>query len=220
MRPSRGAYAADRAAALSGVPVSSVHRWAHENVLVPSASLQRPKLWSYTDLMGLRIVHWLIQAGTAANGAMVPRATMPSVREALRQLQELDFGLCTRDRGAAVTVDRRGRIQLVAEPDLQVSVGESLMATDDELLTVTDAFVTAAGGRGPDLNRPRPGLRIAAGRLGGSPHVAHTRVESQALASLVLAGLPKATVYALYPSVSREAINEALDLERQLQSTG
>lgn len=52
----RGAYPADRAAALSGVPVSTVHWWARHDVLVPSISAQRVKLWSYPDLMGLRII--------------------------------------------------------------------------------------------------------------------------------------------------------------------
>ena len=39
------------------------------------------------------------------------------------------------------------------------------------------------GGTGPDLLRPRPQLRIVPGKLGGSPHVEHTRLETLALAS-------------------------------------
>lgn len=52
-----GAYTADRAAALSGVPKSTIHYWARKEVLVPSISPERVKLWSYTDLLGLRTIY-------------------------------------------------------------------------------------------------------------------------------------------------------------------
>src|SRR5262249_54325081 len=48
-----GAYTADRAAALSGVPKSTLHWWARHDVLVPSVSATKVMLWSYADLMGL-----------------------------------------------------------------------------------------------------------------------------------------------------------------------
>jgi uncharacterized protein (DUF433 family) len=54
------------------------------------------------------------------------------------------------------------------------------------------------------------------GKLGGSPHVVHTRVESQALGSLAASGLESAKIYRLYPDVTTKAIDDALDLERQL----
>ena len=40
----RGAYPAERAAALSGVTLSTVHWWARNDVLVPSVSVERVKL--------------------------------------------------------------------------------------------------------------------------------------------------------------------------------
>ena len=36
-----------RASALSGVPLRTLHRWASEEVLIPSVSAQRTKLWSF-----------------------------------------------------------------------------------------------------------------------------------------------------------------------------
>jgi len=47
-----GCYEAPRAAALSGVPVSTVYYWARTRVVVPTVSPERKKLWSYADLMG------------------------------------------------------------------------------------------------------------------------------------------------------------------------
>ena len=42
-------------------------------------------------------------------------------------------------------------------------------------------------------------------------------LESQAVAALDVRGLPVAKIYRLYPDVSHEAIDEALDLEAQLR---
>lgn len=74
--------------------------------LVPSISAQRVKLWSYPDLMGLRIIYWLRQVKEAPDGAAVPRTTTPAVRRALAQLSELDLRLWSEDTGATVRVDR------------------------------------------------------------------------------------------------------------------
>lgn len=54
-----GCYEGPRAAALSGVPVSTVYYWARLGIVEPSVSPTRIKLWSYADLMALRIVYWL-----------------------------------------------------------------------------------------------------------------------------------------------------------------
>ena len=48
-----GCYDATRAAALSGVPKSTVYDWARKEIVVPSISPEREKLWSYADLMAL-----------------------------------------------------------------------------------------------------------------------------------------------------------------------
>lgn len=217
MRVPRGAYPADRAAALSGVPQSTVHWWARNDVLVPSVSPQRVKLWSYADLMGLRTIHWLHQP-KAVGEVEVPRSTMPAVRRALRELAQLDMAIWTEDAGPAVRVDRGGHIHLTTDPSLErVSDGQrSIPASDDEL-DVLAPFHTGHS-RGPDLVAPRPQLRIVPGKLAGSPHVAHTRLESRALGALAVSGLPAAKIYRLYPEVPDSWIDQALDLERQLES--
>jgi uncharacterized protein (DUF433 family) len=214
----RGAYPADRAAALSGVPMSTVHWWARNDVLAPSISAQRVKLWSYPDLMGLRIIYWLRQTKEVPDGKAVPRTRMPAVRQALGQLAELDLRLWSEDTGPTVRVDRGGNIVVSSQPDAEVvNRQRALDAGGEELLSVTDPFWAREGSRGPDLKRPRPRLRIVPGKLGGSPHVAHTRLESQALGALATSGLSDAKIYQLYPQVEHDAIDDALDLERQLR---
>lgn len=52
----KGCHEKPRAAVLSGVPVSTVYAWARSGIVEPSVSSTRIKLWSYADLMALRIV--------------------------------------------------------------------------------------------------------------------------------------------------------------------
>ena len=111
MKPPRGAYTADRAAALSGVPLSTVHYWARKEILIPSVSPERRKLWSYPDLMGLRIIYWLRHEKTGDDGQEVPASTMPKVRGVLEQLAELDLALWSEDHGPSVRVDLTGKIR-------------------------------------------------------------------------------------------------------------
>ncbi len=50
-------------------------------------SASKVKLWSYPDLMGLRIIYWLRQPKTAPGDASVPRTTMKAVRQPLTQIE-------------------------------------------------------------------------------------------------------------------------------------
>lgn len=213
----RGAYPAARAAALSGVPLSTVHWWARHDVLTPSVSPERVKLWSYADLMGLRIIYWLRQTKEAGDGVQIPRTTMKAVRRALSELDDLDLALWTDDGGPAVRVDRAGEIHLVTEHGIE-RLGDRARPFEDDLLDVLEPFPVRKGVKGPDLRAPRPDLRIVPGKLGGAPHVAHTRLESEALGALARSGLPEAKIYRLYPRVEPEAIVQAIDLERQLDT--
>jgi uncharacterized protein (DUF433 family) len=214
MLGSRGAYPAERAAALSGVPLSTVHYWARKEILVPSISPERVKVWSYADLMALRIIQWLRQTKTGRDGSDVPRSTMPAVKRILAQLDELDMALWTEESGPSVVVDGSGRILVSTRPHHEA---ESRQRVLDDELDVLAPFPSSTGLRGPDLFAPRPQLRIVPGKLGGSPHVVHTRLESQALGGLADSGLPNAKIYRLYPDIDRSAIDEALDLEDQLE---
>ena len=81
-----GCYDGPRAAALSGVPVSTVYLWARSGIVEPSVSPTRIKLWSYADLMALRIVHWL-RHPKEGRGSEIGASPMPRVREALAELE-------------------------------------------------------------------------------------------------------------------------------------
>ncbi len=208
----RGAYPTERAAALAGIPKSTVNYWAREGILRPSVSPDRVRLWSYSDLMGLRVIAWLRRRKGEEGGPVIPSSSMPAVRHALGQLDELDLSPWDADSGPLVAVDRTGRIYVKSQ------VGAE---TPDRQLSDPDVFnvlVEFDGGtiRGPDLLRPRPSLRIIPGKLGGAPHIERTRLETQALAALARRGVERGDIYRLYEIAAPAAIDDALDLEKQL----
>jgi uncharacterized protein (DUF433 family) len=207
-----GAYTADRAAALSGVPKSTIHWWARNDVLVPSVSASRVMLWSYADLMGLRVIYWLRQRKTTKLGVEIPRTSMPAVRRALKDLRSLELSLWVGGR-PSLLVDVTGTVFVktgagVHDPSRQI--------VREEMLDLIAPFPTAEGTRGPDLVTPRAELRIVPGKLSGSPHVVHTRLETRALSALAADGFDVAGIQRLYPYVSPPQIAQALELERQL----
>ena len=105
-----GCYEARRAAALSGVPQSTVYDWARKGVVVPSISAEREKLWSYADLMALRIVSWL-RHPKGVDDDQRPAAAMQQVRLALQQLDERRLDLWDGRTGdTPLVVDRSGAI--------------------------------------------------------------------------------------------------------------
>jgi uncharacterized protein (DUF433 family) len=59
-------------------------------------------------------------------------------------------------------------------------------------------------------------LRIVPGKLSGSPHIAHTRLETVTIAALRERGFLPANIERLYPRVQPIALAEAVDLEQQL----
>ena len=208
-----GAYTAERAAALSGVPKSTIHYWARHEILEPSVSPERTMLWSYRDLLALRVIYWLRRPKKTRDELEIPSTTMRVVRHALRELRHLDLGLFECGR-PTILITRTGEIVLKAPAMApQTLTGQAILA---EFIDLIAPFETVEGSRGPDLSAPRPRLRIVPGKLSGSPHVTDTRVETCALAALSLRGFSSEKIEGLYPSIDRAAIVEALDLERDL----
>jgi uncharacterized protein (DUF433 family) len=207
-----GAYTADRAAALSGVPKSTLHWWARNDVLVPSVSATKIMRWSYADLMGLRVIYWLRQRKTTELGVEVSRTSMPAVRRALKELRKLELSPFE-DGGATILVDAKGTVHVKRGTSVHDLGGQTV---SEPFLDLIAPFTTLEGTRGPDLISPRAELRIVPGKLSGSPHIVHTRLETRALAALASDGYDVATIHRLYPYVSRPQIEQAIDLEDQL----
>jgi uncharacterized protein (DUF433 family) len=214
----RAAYAADRAAALAGVPLSTVHYWARTELLVPTVSAVKVKLWSYSDVVALRIIGWLRQDKKLPDGREVPSTPIPTVRRAIKALRELEIDVWSEERGPTLFIDRRGALYWSKDGVVSTvpmrRAGEQVVET--EVLDLMAPFELVKGQRGPDLRQPRPMLRIIPGKLAGSPHIVNTRIETVALGALAARGMGQDTIAELYPSVEASAIRDALDLEGQL----
>jgi uncharacterized protein (DUF433 family) len=208
-----GAYPAERAAALSGVPKSTLYAWARKGYLVPSVA-QKPMLWSYIDLLALRTVYWLRQPKLAFDRE-IPPTSMPKVKWALAQLKELDLDLFEEGR-PVVAVLFAGEVAINAEAiALQLANGQHL---NRDLVNIVGPFEGLEGTRGPDLLWPRPTLRIAPRKISGAPHIAGTRVPTQSISALADRGLSVEQIAAIYPFVGRDSLRDSIDLEAQLKN--
>jgi uncharacterized protein (DUF433 family)/DNA-binding transcriptional MerR regulator len=215
----RGVYRADRAAALAGVPRSTLYYWARRDVWSPTRRETRPKLWTYTDILAARIIYWLRQEKPEIESA---RTSMPQVREALTAIRARGSELWEAHRPESqeepalrVFVDRDGRVYFKDAAELR-RAGRPWTSVIPGALDVLGEF--RGGDRlGPDLIKPRQHLRIIPGKLGGEPHVQGTRIGTRAVAALIRDGLTVDQVKSLYPDLVKVAIDECWDLEKQLQ---
>ena len=208
-----GCYEGSRAAALSGVPVSTVYLWARTGIVEPSVSPTRIKLWSYADLMALRIVYWL-RHPKEGRGSDIAASPMPRVREALAELERR--GLDIWDDSAScpdspLRVDSSANIYVV-DDDVSRVDGQQPLAGMLDLLGPFEGD----GRRGPDLVRPRPNLRIIPGRVSGEPHLAGSRITTQVAAALHRNIADVEKIAALYPGFNVGIFEEAIEFEFSL----
>lgn len=208
-----GCYEARRAAALSGVPQSTVYDWARKGVVVPSISPEREKLWSYADLMALRIVSWLRHPKGPAEDQR-PASAMREVRKALHRLDDLGIDLWDgRAARSPLFVDRSGEIIIVRDDEASDVSGQAVIS---QFLDLLAPFEGSDGGRGPDLRRPREHLRIVPGKCAGEPHLEGSRLTTPTIAALAARGYGIDDLARLYPDESPASIAEAIDLETSL----
>src|SRR5437867_2712400 len=80
------AFEGRRAAALAGVPLSTVYYWARSGIWPPTSPNNRPKLWSYSDLLALRLIDWLRRA---KDDFRVPHTRMSEIRRMLESVEDL-----------------------------------------------------------------------------------------------------------------------------------
>jgi uncharacterized protein (DUF433 family) len=209
-----GAYPAERAAALSGVPKSTIYYWARQGHLIPSVS-RNPLLWSYTDLLALRTVYWLRRPKKAFDQE-IPATSMGKVRRALAGLKRLDLALFEEGRHT-VAVTTAGEIVLNVEA-LPLQRADDGQYLDRDLVDLIGPFEGLEGMRGPDLAWPRPTVQILPRKISGAPHVAGTRLSTQSIYALAHRGFDIERLAKIYPFIDRRAFGDSIDLEEQLKT--
>jgi DNA-binding transcriptional MerR regulator/uncharacterized protein (DUF433 family) len=201
-----GHYEAERAAALAGVPRSTLYYWARTDLIVPSISPHREKLWSYRDLLTLRLVRWL---RLPKDDLGVAATTMSDVRTLMDTVGERLWSIDTSGREFPTILVARDGTVFIDERPLTTLDGQYVLEHDQ-----LDLF--APFERGVDLRAPRPRLRIVPGKVAGEPHLVGSRLTTRTLAGLAARGFSVEQIAALYAHEEPEALAEAIDLERAL----
>lgn len=212
--PVGAAYTADRAAALAGIPLSTLHYWARTGIWTPSVSPTRIKRWSFADLIALRLIDWLRRDKPEER---IARTSMNKIRQALATVES--FGERVKDRSVKVTVDASGRVVLNVQGHALIPLGQGFAQTltDPAGLDLVDEWRVHEAVRGPHLFEPRPSLRIVPGKLSGEPHAVGTRIPSRMVWSLHRQGLEMADIIEFYPRLTPENVGDAIDLEDELE---
>lgn len=203
----RGVYDADRAAALAGVPKSTLHYWARHDYYVPSISPEpRTRLWSWLDLLSLRAIDWLRKGEKATGRRRV------DVREIGRALTELDSLEIPRERlHAFLVLSTSGKLFVQLAEDRLVLAAPGQQEAISDMVDLVRAYET-----GPDLLVPRPFLRIIPGKLHGEPHLRDTRIPSAALYALYRDGYDLQQLMSMYPAATEGGIRDAIELEESV----
>ncbi|MEO6045502.1 MAG: DUF433 domain-containing protein [Tepidiformaceae bacterium] len=202
---SRGIYPAPRASALSGVPVSTLHYWARKDVLLPSASQEpRTRLWTWGDLLVLRVVHWLRSTKPDAKAT-----TMAEVRQTLDAVAF--HGVNADELADLIVVTAAGRVVF------EFKDGPHIRPSGQAALRDVLAVVGPFGDAGPDLLRPGDGLRIVPGKLSGEPHIEGSRISTAAVFALKQRGYSPMQMAEMYPELDERGFIEAIRLEQRLR---
>lgn len=206
MEIGRGVYDTRRAAALAGVPLSTIHYWARTGLIKPSVCPEpRVRLWSWADLLALRAIDFFRKT----RGIGKASVSIRKIRDAIGQLERR--GCTTEQLSQMLAVSRDGELFLLLGEDA-VRADRGAQAAMPGVLALVRPY-----GKGPDLLQPRPRLRIIPGKLHGEPHLLNTRIPSAAVYALRRAGYETADIVRLYPEASAEGIREAIELEQSLE---
>jgi len=142
---------------------------------------------------------------------------MTRIRNALSAVE--DLGQRLEGNAVKVWVEPRGGLIFHLEPDelfvpLRKGFAQGLAHIGG--IDLVAAWNGPSGLSGPNLVRARPSLRIIPGKLSGEPHVSDTRIMTTALSALRGRGLSIRDIRELYPRLSEASVEEAVDLEAQL----
>lgn len=215
LRHPRGRYAAERASQLSGVPKSTVYDWRRENVFQPDFTAAKPVMWSYRDLVLLRLLAWLRQGGmtrpTAAAKVGFVKSQLSSGAD-VRLIHATRMDVVLNDGQGATFDDDRDNLlpsvdfyRLLATFDLHEPI--------EELRSARRGPIWA-----PDLVTPSDHSFISPWVMAGDPCIERTRIPTSAVHALRRdRALPVEAIVELYPGLTMEAAEDAISLERRLR---
>jgi len=208
LEPGRGVYDTQRAAALSGVPVTTLHYWVRTDLYLPSISpAPRTRLWSWADLLALRAIDWFRKGDTSR-----AKTRIVEIRQALSEIEHSGYSREDLSHILAISADD-GKLYLQL-PGKTVRANAGRQIALEQVLDLVAPYK-----KGPDLLRPRPLLRIIPGKLHGEPHIVGTRIPSLTIGALGKVGYTIEQISRMYPDAPVAALQEAIDFEQSLMSS-
>jgi len=213
LRVPRGHYTAERAGQLSGVPTRTVYHWASQGVLIPDYYQDSPKSWSYRDLVYLRLTAWL----------RTHQMPLDDTQSLVRNWRE-EFESADEFSATTISTDGVG-IGIGSGFDVDALSGQRVLetmvdvvATFDLLAPITVTEFGRARLWGPNLVRPSAETAMNPWVMRGEPVVRGSRISTGALYALTTSRrLPTEGIVALYPGLTSEAVDDAVELESRLR---
>jgi len=201
------AFPTDLTAVLTGTSRDRLRHWHSTGLFSPEIATEPRLLYSFRDVVALRTVVRL-RASTS----------LQNIRRAFENMSALDltehpsryrFGTDGKTIGL---IDEAGNaVDLVGKPGQY------------EVLSLAEMFGAFENRRGEqvvDFLRPRSHLEVRAGRLGGRPTIADTRIGYDTVASLVSGGdVSLERVAYFHPGVSAAAARDAVDFDRLVRDS-
>lgn len=211
-----GRYTYGRASQLSGVPSRTLHHWARKETFIPDFGHQRPKQWSYRDLMLVRLFVWLRSKGLEANLAgdrvRYIRAELSESLDPESPLRSLAGELHVGDeefdrfRGWSTLPGMLGFLDTFDMVEVAWNVSQQVPGDLREV-------------RGPNLIRPTEWVSISPWVYSGEPCIRSTRLPTVKVWALHHEqGLTDQAVARLYPGVEPPQIHDAVEFENAIRA--
>lgn len=205
-------YSTKLAAALSGTSVRQLRYWRRDNgsgpLLVPEYSHSTPAMYSYRDVVAIRVCVKLRQETSlqrVRRAFNYIQSESPETHLASHTLVIVGSSIAwqTADGEYIDAVDRPG------QPTIRVVIDQ-----------VLGKFQTSSGRNVPDLRQPAAGITINSDVRSGYPVAEGSRVPFDSIAGLARDGLTAADIISLYPTVSRKAVRGAVELADLVENAG
>lgn len=216
LRHVRGRYNADRAAQLSGVPRSTIYDWRRKKILLPDYAHADPAIWSYRDLVLLRLLAWLRQGGmerplAAAKTKHVRDQLSAGVQ--IRQIHATSHDVVLLGENADDEIDDDRQNLLPSSDFYSLLASFDLHEPIDELRGTKDGSSWA-----PHLVTPSRHSSISPWVLAGDPCVRNSRIPTAAIFALSTERqLPSEAIVDLYPGLTVEQVDDVTELEQRLR---
>jgi uncharacterized protein (DUF433 family) len=216
LRHPRGRYFAERAAQLSGIPLSTLYDWRRREVYMPDFSSASPAIWSYRDLVFVRLLVWLRQIGMPRPLASEMVGSVRAFAASGEQIRRIRADRYT------LLINEETNSRFKDQPNLLPFDNIYELFRTFDILEPIDEFRTHGQRRmwAPHLVTPSQCTRISPFVLAGDPCINRTRIPTSAIFGLrEERGLSSSEIVRLYPGLAIEAADDAYLLERRLRGS-